>query len=75
MRKILIASAAAFAGGIEQHARPAEIEALITTAMDAAVVVLIPQFEKASGHKVSFKLDDPSGGAARKAPRRQVHRA
>jgi molybdate transport system substrate-binding protein len=33
--------------------------------MDAAVVVLIPQFEKTSGHKVSYSYD-PSGGLARR---------
>ena len=64
MRKILIASAAAFlvaSSGVQA----AEIKALITTAMDAAVVVLVPQFEKASGHKVYFSYD-PSGGLARR---------
>jgi molybdate transport system substrate-binding protein len=64
MRKILIASAAALLAA-SSNAQAAEIKALITTAMDAAVVVLIPQFEKASGHKVSFSYD-PSGGLARR---------
>ena len=64
MRKILIASAAALLVA-SSNVQAAEIKALITTAMDAAVVVLIPQFEKASGHKVSFSYD-PSGGLARR---------
>jgi molybdate transport system substrate-binding protein len=63
MRKVLIASAALLAMASNAHA--AEIKALITTAMDAAIVVLIPQFEKASGHKVSYSYD-PSGGLARR---------
>src|SRR3954468_3086351 len=64
MRRILIASAAALLAA-SSNVQAAEIKALITTAMDAAVVVLIPQFEKASGHKVSFSYD-PSGGLARR---------
>src|SRR3954447_836666 len=64
MRRILIASAAALLVA-SSNVQAAEIKALITTAMDAAVVVLIPQFEKASGHKVSFSYD-PSGGLARR---------
>mgnify|MGYP002652428821 CR=1 FL=1 len=63
MRKILVASAALLA--MASNVQAAEIKALITTAMDAAVVVLIPQFEKASGHKVSYSYD-PSGGLARR---------
>lgn len=64
MHKILIASAAALLAA-SGNVQATEIKALITTAMDAAVVVLIPQFEKASGHKVSFSYD-PSGGLARR---------
>src|ERR1700755_1948606 len=64
MHKILIASAAALLAA-SGNVQAAEIKALITTAMDAAVVVLIPQFEKASGHKVSFSYD-PSGGLPRR---------
>jgi molybdate transport system substrate-binding protein len=63
MRRILIASAVLLA--MASNAQAAEIKALITTAMDAAVTVLIPQFEKASGHKVSYSYD-PSGGLARR---------
>jgi len=63
MRKILIASAALLA--TMSGAQAAEIKALITTAMDAAIVVLVPQFEKASGHKVTVSYD-PSGGLARR---------
>ncbi len=64
MRKILVTSAATFLVA-SSSAQAAEIRALITTAMDAAIVVLVPQFEKASGHKVSFSYD-PSGGLARR---------
>src|SRR3977135_2299270 len=64
MRKILIASAAALLAA-SSSSQAAEIKALITTAMDAAIVVLVPQFEKASGHKVDFSYD-PSGGLARR---------
>ena len=46
-------------------ANAAEIKALITTAMDAAVVVLVPTFERATGHKVIVSYD-PSGGLARR---------
>ena len=64
MRTILIASAAALLAA-SSSVQAAEIRALITTAMDAAIVVLVPQFEKASGHKVSFSYD-PSGRLARR---------
>jgi molybdate transport system substrate-binding protein len=43
----------------------AEIKALITTAMNDAIVVLVPQFEKVTGHKVTVSYD-PSGGLARR---------
>ena len=49
MRKILMASAAAWLATMS-CVQAAEIKALITTAMDAAVVVLVPQFEKATGN-------------------------
>jgi molybdate transport system substrate-binding protein len=69
MRKILIASATALLatmGSIQiGSAQAAEVKALITTAMDAAIVVLVPQFEKATGHKVTVSYD-PSGGLARR---------
>ena len=69
MRKILMASATALLvtmGGVPiGRAQASEIKALITTAMDAAIVVLVPQFEKASGHKVTVSYD-PSGGLARR---------
>ena len=64
MRRILIASAATLLAA-SSNIQAAEIKALITTAMDAAVVVLVPQFEKATGHKVNFSYD-PSGGLARR---------
>jgi molybdate transport system substrate-binding protein len=69
MRKIMMASATAWlatTGSVQiGSAQAAEIKALITTAMDAAVVVLVPQFEKATGHKVIVSYD-PSGGLARR---------
>ena len=64
MRNILIASVAALLAA-SSNAQAAEIKALITTAMDGAVVVLVPQFEKATGHKVTVSYD-PSGGLARR---------
>jgi molybdate transport system substrate-binding protein len=69
MGKFLMAPATALlvtVGGVPiGPAQAAEIKALITTAMDAAIVVLVPQFEKASGHKVTVSYD-PSGGLARR---------
>ncbi len=46
-------------------ASAAEIKALITTAMEAAIVELVPPFERASGNKVTVSYD-PSGGLARR---------
>ena len=46
-------------------ASAAEIKALITTAMEAAIVELVPPFERATGHKVTVSYD-PSGGLARR---------
>ena len=43
----------------------AEIKALITTAMQAAIVELVPPFERATGHKVTVSYD-PSGGLAQR---------
>ena len=43
----------------------AEIKALITTAMHAAIVELVPPFERANGHKVTVSYD-PSGGLAQR---------
>ena len=43
----------------------AEIKTLITTAMQAAIVELVPAFERATGHKVTVSYD-PSGGLARR---------
>ena len=47
------------------RANAAEIKALITTAMQAAIVELVPPFERATGHKVTVSYD-PSGGLARR---------
>ena len=63
MRKVLIAAAVALL--VTTGAEAAEIKALITTAMNEAIVVLVPQFEKATGHKVTVSYD-PSGGLARR---------
>src|SRR6476620_2839603 len=43
----------------------ADIKALITTAMHAAIVELVPPFERANGHKVTASYD-PSGGLAQR---------
>jgi molybdate transport system substrate-binding protein len=43
----------------------AEIKALVTTAMQAAIVELVPTFERATGHKVTASYD-PSGGLAKR---------
>lgn len=42
-----------------------EIETLITTAMQSAIVELVPPFERTTGHKVTVSYD-PSGGLARR---------
>jgi molybdate transport system substrate-binding protein len=62
MRKILLAAATLL---VATPAQAAELKTLITTAMNEAVVVLVPQFEKATGHKVTVSYD-PSGGLARR---------
>jgi molybdate transport system substrate-binding protein len=46
-------------------ANAAEIKALITTAMHAGIVELVPPFERATGHKATVSYD-PSGGLARR---------
>src|SRR6266853_3609514 len=46
-------------------ASAAEIKTLITTAMEAAIVELVPPFERATGNKVTVSYD-PSGGLARR---------
>jgi molybdate transport system substrate-binding protein len=63
MRPFLIAAAATLL--VATPAQAAEVKALITTAMNEAVVVLVPQFEKATDHKVTVSYD-PSGGLARR---------
>jgi molybdate transport system substrate-binding protein len=62
MRKILLAAATLL---VATPAQAAELKTLITTAMNEAVVVLVPQFEEATGHKVTVSYD-PSGGLARR---------
>ena len=63
MRQFLIAAATMLLATTSVQA--AEIKTLITTAMNEAVIVLVPQFEKATGHKVAVSYD-PSGGLARR---------
>ena len=63
MREFLIAAATALL--VTTSAQAADVKALITTAMNEAVIVLVPQFEKATGHKVTVSYD-PSGGLARR---------
>ena len=62
MRAIISLAALLVATG---PASAAEIKALITTAMQAAIVELVPPFERATGHKVTVSYD-PSGGLARR---------
>src|SRR5258708_5004337 len=54
-------------------AHAAEIDAMITTAMKAAVDELAPSFERASGHVLRITYG-PSGGLARRLnPRAAAH--
>jgi molybdate transport system substrate-binding protein len=67
MRKLAILAAAALiaATGSAPAAEAAEIDALITTAMKAAIDELVPPFERANGHNVRVSYG-PSGGVARR---------
>ena len=49
---------------VTDSARAAEIHALITTAMKAAIDELVPNFERDTGHTVRVSYG-PSGGVAR----------
>jgi molybdate transport system substrate-binding protein len=62
MRAILVLATLLMATA---SAGAAEIKALITTAMAAAVEQLVPQFERATGHKVTVSYD-PSGKLAQR---------
>src|SRR5262245_12910703 len=64
MRKLAIAAAAGLMAAVGPAAG-AEIDALITTAMKAAVDELVPPFERASGHVVRISYG-PSGGVSRR---------
>jgi len=64
MLKIAAATAAAMIAATDM-APAAEIDALITTAMKAAVDELVPPFEHASGHTVRVSYG-PSGGLTRR---------
>jgi molybdate transport system substrate-binding protein len=61
MRALVLAAVLIAAG----PARTAEIEALITTAMKAAIDELVPSFERDSGYTVRVSYG-PSGGIARR---------
>jgi molybdate transport system substrate-binding protein len=66
MRQLAIAAAAALIAATGPVPAPAaEIDALITTAMKAAVDELVPSFERANGHNVRVSYG-PSGGIARR---------
>ena len=62
MRAIIAVATLLIATGT---ASAAEIKALITTAMHAAIDELVPPFERATGHKVTVSYD-PSGGLAQR---------
>jgi len=62
MRRLAIAAVLIVVTG---SAQAAEIDALITTAMEAAIDELVPPFERASGHTVRVSYG-PSGGVARR---------
>jgi molybdate transport system substrate-binding protein len=64
MRKLAIAVSAALIAATSP-APAAEIDALITTAMKAAIDELVPPFERANGHTVRVSYG-PSGGLARR---------
>jgi len=63
MRKAVVVIAAMLIA--PAAAQAAEVKALITTAMKAAVDELVPPFERATGHKVSISYD-PSGRLAQR---------
>ncbi len=56
-RWVAVAATVAFGMFLTGPAQPAEIKALVTTAMNEAIMVLVPQFEKATGHKVTVSYD------------------
>src|SRR3989442_1367972 len=64
MRKLAILAAAALIAATGS-APAAEIDALVTTAMKAAIDELVPPFERANGHNVRVSYG-PSGGVARR---------
>ena len=64
MRRLAILAAAALIAATGS-APAAEIDALITTAMKAAIDELVPPFERANGHNVRVSYG-PSGGVARR---------
>jgi len=61
MRALVLATALIVAG----PAQAADIDALITTAMKAAIDELVPSFERDTGHAVPVNYG-PSGGIARR---------
>lgn len=68
MKKEILASMLAIAAAliaVTGTAQAVEIDALITTAMEAAIDQLVPPFERQSGHTVRVSYG-PSGGVARR---------
>ena len=63
MRKVLIAFFITLL--LAPVARAAEVRALISTAMKAAIEELAPKFERASGHKLAIAYG-PTGGLAKR---------
>jgi molybdate transport system substrate-binding protein len=64
MRKLLLVFSIGLSIATFVDARAAEVKALFTTAMKAAIDELVPQFERANGHTVRITYG-PSGGLAR----------
>ncbi len=65
MRKYLLTLTACIAMAMSTPACATDINAMITTAMKAAMDVLLPQFERATGNKVNVTYG-PSGGLTRR---------
>src|SRR5471030_2236843 len=64
MRKLLLAFFVSLLLAPLTSAGAAEVKALISTAMKAAIEELVPQFERATGHKVVIAYG-PTGALAK----------
>ena len=64
-RRVATALSLALSLGIRTPAPAAEIDAMVTTAMKAALDEIVPPFERANGHAVRV-VYGPSGGLARR---------